>query len=57
MVITITPNGLTVVVGDHFINDSALRKSIGSEILTSAVGLFEPAIREQVLTLARETFK
>jgi len=48
---------VTVVVGDHFINDSALRKSIGSEILTSAAGLFEPAIREQVLTLARETFK
>jgi hypothetical protein len=53
IVITFTADGVTIVIGDNFLNDQPLRSVIGSEILASASALFEPAIREQVLALAR----
>ncbi len=53
IVITFTPDGATIVIGDNFLNDAALRTLIGAEILNSAAELFEPAVREQVRALAR----
>jgi hypothetical protein len=57
IVITFTKDGATITIGDNFLNDDVLRAAIGSEILASASALFEPAIREQVLTLARTIAK
>jgi hypothetical protein len=55
IMITFTADGVTITIGDNFINDEALRSLIGSEILRSTAGLFEPALKEQVLALAQTT--
>lgn len=57
IIITFTADGVTITIGDNFINDEALRSLIGSEIVRSAAALFEPALKEQVLALARSTFR